>query len=156
LRTETPGPRMHDLDAHDAVFPGLHEQPPDLPAGDAEKRSDLVLRLVLVVRELGDTDHQQFVIHGILLSLPSLEGARRARTRVLICARTCRDHAHPLPEHEGAARTDPDRSFSTSTQEMRLRELSTWSTMPYSFACSAERILSRSMSAWTFSTGWPV
>lgn len=35
---------------------------------------------------------------------------------------------------------------------VRLRVVSTWSTMPYSIASAAERILSRSMSLLTFAT----
>src|SRR5690606_21311377 len=69
LRAQTPRTRVDDLDAHDAPLTGLREQAADLPARDAEERADLVLRLVLVVRKLGDADHQQLVIHGILLRI---------------------------------------------------------------------------------------
>ncbi len=54
---------VHDLDADDAALARLRQHAPRFPAGDAQQRTDLILRLVLVVVELGDTHRQQLVVH---------------------------------------------------------------------------------------------
>ena len=68
--------------------------------------------------------------------------------------------AAPRPAHDEAPQTETGlRGFIVSRARqavraagVRLRVVSTWSTMPYSIASAAERILSRSMSLLTFAT----
>src|SRR5690606_29054593 len=45
---------VHDLDAHDTALARVAKKPPDFPPSHAEQRADLILRLVLVVVELGN------------------------------------------------------------------------------------------------------
>ncbi len=68
--------------------------------------------------------------------------------------------AAPRPAHDEAPQTETGlRGFVVSRVRqavraagVRLRVVSTWSTMPYSIASAAERILSRSMSLLTLAT----
>ena len=68
LEAEATRAGMDDLDPHDALLARLGQQSPDLPSRDVQEGTDLVLRLGLVVVQLGDSHREQIFVHGILPS----------------------------------------------------------------------------------------
>jgi hypothetical protein len=142
LETETPGARMHDLDADDALLARLCVESSDLPPGHLEEGADLILRLGLVVVELGDSHGEQIVIHGILHST-------HQRTREHAAAHPCahmssnasrpahaRETPRPPPVVGAPAQPRGWRGASATRgglgekAQARLRVVSTWSTTP--------------------------